>query len=1315
MKRFSLWFAVAFVLFSFQGGFSRPTKSQLDSLNQILAPSIPVKDTINYDSVDVSPYHGEPGYDATNYLVAQRFVPARSFTLKSIYFQVDNSLVNTDSSCYIRVFPNAGGYPDTLSLITQDTVPAPLPSVLWAHRFSDSTKQFAAGDTFWIVLGPVPGGPHPDSADIGDGWWMVHSTNNPQSHSYILNPTDTLWVGPMSINWVLRAGGEYRTVNVVVNEVMFNADTLSSDSSRNHEWVELYNKGSVQTTAGWRLMRDTSDNDPLVLETVTFPTNTYLVVHITRDTSFVDADFGDGRGDIYIKRSSKFFNNRKGLCLLSAPPDAPTADQVGWNFKNLSLDEDSANQDNPSELIRIQPQDGLGPLLTATAGISLGRDKVGCDSASCQTGKLVHFVGGPDAAGPTMGRSNDLPMTFNTSSILPSPSGLADWTLMLYMAADYGDVLTSPDKWYYDLLNQIERVMPVGADSANANVDSVNVVVLIDSRRTRLTGETVSQPNSQTFEGALRWDTSGVVRNLVLSPTSVNTGLDTTLSGFISRAKTNYPAARYALALKGDGAGWQGICGDATSGDRLEMGELKSGLQTGLGATKLDLLIFDAPLMSQLEVAAQIKDFAKVMVASPEMTGPADFNYARLVKSLKGGPDLPALVDTLDERTLDSLLRERVAEDPHAVWAAVKLDGLDTLLALVDTLAVNLKKGVEDRCAFGVSSDNYQLKIRSALRGFTTEHYGTQAQGMADFVDLRRLTLIVDQITDVPCQTGHDSCAARIASRLVKKGPVIVGLEGGGLSLSIPGRHRNNPAGLSIYFPSARQREIPLTGTGKLFRAYANRSDHPFDSTGLESEGGVSQSRRVYAPDLTACYPHAGVGCSTSDSNMARNYPYPPVADFNFVDSTHWDEFLFRYYKPVADVESTFYIKNINQPFFLKGTGTSDPDSDSLTYFWDLDTLRDSNWPCDSIYLEDVDKNCYDDSTDDGDIRGGQNINFVGFSIAGDHILWLNVWDDYHLYSANSRFQTDRIKDSVTVQIEFEGVKLAYEDDNLDETYRNIINALNPAPSIDNVDLRQVGARTGMAPNRLTEDYQGEPHVLWTTGAISSNTFPTACQTALNNAMANDSQGVWICGPLVGLDNTAKTYFGTTWGFAIDTTRDTTSYVVPYPGLEHFLSDLDTLLLVPGSSLERLNPLTCPSFPLLINSSGDIVAAARVLGGQRGIIFSTFGLEHVANFNRGKELLTQVLSWMSLPQTSDSCSICPAAKGDLNGDGNWSPADVTLMLNCVFLANGAGTVGGDCNLCYSDVNCSGGLSPIDVTLELFKVYSGLTDPPWCGP
>jgi len=65
---------------------------------------------------------------------------------------------------------------------------------------------------------------------------------------------------------------------------------------------------------------------------------------------------------------------------------------------------------------------------------------------------------------------------------------------------------------------------------------------------------------------------------------------------------------------------------------------------------------------------------------------------------------------------------------------------------------------------------------------------------------------------------------------------------------------------------------------------------------------------------------------------------------------------------------------------------------------------------------------------------------------------------------------------------------------------------------------------------------------------------------------------------------------------------------------------------------------------------------------------------------------------------------CPAARGDMNGDGMLTSPDVVLLLNCAFLGEGV------CYSCYSDVNCDGVLTPADVVLELNKVFLGIEFP-----
>jgi len=68
----------------------------------------------------------------------------------------------------------------------------------------------------------------------------------------------------------------------------------------------------------------------------------------------------------------------------------------------------------------------------------------------------------------------------------------------------------------------------------------------------------------------------------------------------------------------------------------------------------------------------------------------------------------------------------------------------------------------------------------------------------------------------------------------------------------------------------------------------------------------------------------------------------------------------------------------------------------------------------------------------------------------------------------------------------------------------------------------------------------------------------------------------------------------------------------------------------------------------------------------------------------------------------DSCSFAVRiSKGDMDGDGNLTSADVVLMLNCAFL--GIGT----CDPCFADLDCDGVLTATDVVIELNMVYLGV--------
>jgi hypothetical protein len=61
-----------------------------------------------------------------------------------------------------------------------------------------------------------------------------------------------------------------------------------------------------------------------------------------------------------------------------------------------------------------------------------------------------------------------------------------------------------------------------------------------------------------------------------------------------------------------------------------------------------------------------------------------------------------------------------------------------------------------------------------------------------------------------------------------------------------------------------------------------------------------------------------------------------------------------------------------------------------------------------------------------------------------------------------------------------------------------------------------------------------------------------------------------------------------------------------------------------------------------------------------------------------------------------------SARGDLNADGRFSPADVVLELNCVFLSSA------NCPLDRADLNCDGIINAVDAAHVLNRVFYGMS-------
>ncbi len=249
----------------------------------------------------------------------------------------------------------------------------------------------------------------------------------------------------------------------------------------------------------------------------------------------------------------------------------------------------------------------------------------------------------------------------------PGPAR-ASWTIMVFMAAD-----NDLERFALQDLAEMERVALPG---------SVNLVALVDRSPWYVAG-----PNdfTDTRIGRVRPDGDPrTVGQVLVSIGERNTGDPATLTEFLDWAHATFPAERYGLVLWNHGGGLEGVAWDQSSrGDRLTLDELRTAIERS-AIDVLDLLGFDACLMAMAEVASELRDLARVMVASQDLEPGPGWAYDRW---------LPALV--ADPAVDPARLGQAIVSSYAAAYPGAK----DITLSALDLAAV--------------------LRLEAALAGFT--------------------------------------------------------------------------------------------------------------------------------------------------------------------------------------------------------------------------------------------------------------------------------------------------------------------------------------------------------------------------------------------------------------------------------------------------------------------------------------------------------------------------------------------------------------------------------------------------------------------
>lgn len=219
------------------------------------------------------------------------------------------------------------------------------------------------------------------------------------------------------------------------------------------------------------------------------------------------------------------------------------------------------------------------------------------------------------------------PVTFTATG---TSSGLPLWTFMVYLAADNSLALAG--------LQDIDEMEAAGTDP------EVNVVVEVEFSQNYLQQSgcdlsCVNLSNWNTYRYVVTGDDTGQqgLNGSAQDVGSRNMADPNELRDFVTWAKQNYPAERYALVLWNHGGGYIGLIEDQTDGGHglMTLTQLREALD-GIGP--IDLIDFDMCLMGAYETMVTMQGLADYVVFSEEVVPGAGNPYQEIVDGIQENP-----------------------------------------------------------------------------------------------------------------------------------------------------------------------------------------------------------------------------------------------------------------------------------------------------------------------------------------------------------------------------------------------------------------------------------------------------------------------------------------------------------------------------------------------------------------------------------------------------------------------------------------------------------------------------------------------------
>ena len=354
----------------------------------------------------------------------------------------------------------------------------------------------------------------------------------------------------------------------------------------------------------------------------------------------------------------------------------------------------------------------------------------------------------------------------------------AEWAILVYHDADCD--LEAP------MLGDLDEMLAAG------DTKDVRVVAFVDRSPK---AEPAGRYSDRAIGGLEDWSggkyvevLKGKLREVSPTPEEPNMGDPATLVAFVERAMTDFPAKHYALVFGDHGMAWPGVCADESNGDDfLTPVELRAALEKiTKDHGRLDVVGFDACLMANVETAAGLAPYAKVMVASEELEPGSGWWYTPFLAALEKAPatDAAALAASIAEEYRASFSKQQGVAEPGA--------GTDITLSVVDltkaeavaTAAAALgHAAAEALAAHGRAAYLAIAKSRAAAeeygRSADPKNPGSQMYDLADFA--AKLAVAVPSLAPLAAKV-EDAVRAAVLD-------------------AVRGEARPDSHGLSIYVP----------------------------------------------------------------------------------------------------------------------------------------------------------------------------------------------------------------------------------------------------------------------------------------------------------------------------------------------------------------------------------------------------------------------------------------------------------------------------------------------------------------------------------